>query len=81
MLADAIESKMRTVPELSVANITEVVDFIINDRAKDKQLEYSGLTKSDLIKVRKAFIDEAQVLYHQRIKYPEKAGNTNQSNK
>jgi putative nucleotidyltransferase with HDIG domain len=71
MLADAIESKMRTLENLTVVNITEVVDFIINSRVKDKQLQYSGLTSTDLAKVRKAFIDEAQVLYHQRIKYPD----------
>jgi putative nucleotidyltransferase with HDIG domain len=72
MLSDAIESKMRTVENLTEENISEVIDSIINSRLEDKQLEYSGLTTSDIKLIRQAFIDEAQVLYHQRIKYPEK---------
>lgn len=71
MLADAIESKIRTLSEITPENITDAVDTIIDSRVSDGQLELSGLTKTDLKQVRSAFIEEAKVLYHQRIKYPD----------
>lgn len=72
MLADAIESKLRTYPELTNKIIDEVVDSIIQSRHEEKQLELSGLTKNDLSKIKVAFAESAHSLYHQRIKYHNK---------
>lgn len=69
MLADAVESKMRTYPDLSSKTINEVINSIIESRIAAKQLELCGLTKSDLQKIKIAFGESAHSLYHQRIKY------------
>jgi len=72
MLADAIESRLRTVKELTAHEITHIVESTIASRLEEKQLDLSGLTKTDCVKIRSAFIEAAQTVYHQRIKYPEK---------
>lgn len=72
MLADAIESRLRTVKELTAREITHIVESTITSRLDEKQLDLSGLTKSDCTKLRLAFIESAQTVYHQRIKYPDK---------
>lgn len=69
MLADAVESKMRTYPDLSSKTINEVINSVIESRIAAKQLELCGLTKSDLQKIKIAFGESAHSLYHQRIKY------------
>lgn len=73
MLADAIESRLRTVPELNDKDIIQIVDSTIKSRLEERQLELSGLTNLDLAKIRKALIEAAQSVYHQRIKYPNDA--------
>lgn len=72
MLADAIESRLRTVADLTPNEITHIVESTIESRLEEKQLDISGLTKSDCVKLRSAFIEAAQTVYHQRIRYPEK---------
>ena len=73
MLSDAIESKLRTFPELSDKTIDEVIKSIIQDRLEEKQLELSGLTNGDMLKIKVAFTEAAHSLYHQRIKYHDKS--------
>lgn len=72
MLADTIESRLRTVQELTLHEITHIVDSTLATRLEEKQLDLSGLTKNDCSKIRVAFIESAQTVYHQRIKYPDK---------
>ena len=69
MLADAVESILRTYPDLSDKTIDEVIHSTIESRLEEKQLELCGLSKNDLQKIKVAFSEAAHSLYHQRIKY------------
>ena len=44
---------------------------IINDRLTDGQLDECPLTLGDLDRIRKAFIEVLQGVFHPRIQYPE----------
>ncbi|MBI3495248.1 HDIG domain-containing protein [Candidatus Berkelbacteria bacterium] len=70
MLADGVESKIRSLPALNDHTITEAVDSIFEERLADEQLVLSGVTESDLKKIRASFIDSAKIFSHRRIRYP-----------
>lgn len=72
MMADAIESKMRTLKELNKEIIYQLVGEVIDERSEDNQFDLSGLTKNDLVKLKNSFTEGAQILYHQRLSYPKK---------
>lgn len=69
MLADSCEAKIRTLSEYTDASITQAVDEILENKANDGQLELSGLSASQLRKVRGAFIESLKIMNHRRIKY------------
>lgn len=69
MLADAIEAKVRLVEKLNKESIIQIVDEITNERVHEKELDLSGLTKQELEKIRKSFVDTLSTIHHQRIKY------------
>lgn len=71
MLADAIEAKIRLLDKVTPDKITEIVNEIIDQRLKEKQLELSGLSEQDIVKIRKSFIQTLLVMFHQRIDYPD----------
>lgn len=70
MIADACESAVRAMTEPTPEKIENIVTNIISSRLKDKQLEESPLTFSDLTKIKKAFCNTLIALHHKRIRYP-----------
>lgn len=70
MLADGVESKIRSLPALTGQAVEEVIDSIIEERIADEQLELSGLTELDLKKIRRSFIESVKIFSHRRIRYP-----------
>jgi len=70
MLADAIEAKLRLYHEIDKTKISEVVDEIISDRMRQKQLQLSGLTQDKIKRIRSSFIETLSTIHHQRISYP-----------
>jgi len=71
MLSDSIEAIVRSQDNLTPAKIKELITAIIDEREKNGQLQYSGLTPTDVGKIKKAFFIGCQGIFHQRIKYPQ----------
>jgi cyclic-di-AMP phosphodiesterase PgpH len=71
MLADSVEATTRAERPISHEQIRAIIDRIVADRLRDGQLDESDLTLRDLQKIKGAFADVLQGLFHPRIKYPE----------
>lgn len=71
MLADAIESAVRSLKNADQEVIDEMVDKIIRDRLIDGQLSESPLTQKDLKTVAGVFKRALRGMQHQRVKYHE----------
>jgi len=71
MLADGCESAVRSARPTSPEEIDELVRKVINDRLLRGELNESDLTLRDLNKIRDAFTNILQGVFHPRIKYPE----------
>ncbi len=70
MLADSIEAKLRSLEDYSIHKLTWVIESIINARIKEGQLANSGLTITDLEKIKESFLPILIGIVHPRIKYP-----------
>lgn len=70
MLADEIEAKIRTIPSPDIHQIQKIVSEIIEGRREERQLDFSGLTPIDLLKIEKSFVDSLSDIFHKRISYP-----------
>ena len=69
MLADAVESAVRSIKNASQEMIEEIVDNIINERLFDGQLSESPLTQKDLKVISGVFKRVLRGMQHHRIKY------------
>jgi putative nucleotidyltransferase with HDIG domain len=70
-LADAIESASRSLRKATPQKISSLVDDIVYNRIRDGQLDYCGLSVSDLRVVRKSFSSTLRSMLHSRIDYPQ----------
>ncbi len=71
MLADGIEAAVRAKQTASRAETSRLVSKIITDRLLDGQLNETELTLHDLDRIRQAFVEVLQGVFHPRIDYPE----------
>jgi len=72
MLADSAEAAVRAAHPDSPGEIERIVRKIINDRLVSGELDKCDLTLRDLDRIRSAFIDVLQGVFHPRVQYPEK---------
>jgi len=70
MIADAVESASRAMPDPNPGNIEALVLDLSRKRLADHQFDECGLTFSELAKVEEAIITRLNSIYHTRIKYP-----------
>ena len=70
MLADGVEAASRSLVEPTPSRIRGVVTRILDERARDGQLDDCGLTFRDLAQVREAFVPILTAVHHPRISYP-----------
>lgn len=71
MLADAIESAVRSLQEITPAKIEAVVKNVSNKRMQDGQLDECDMTFRELAKVQASMVKTLAAHYHGRITYPE----------
>lgn len=71
MIADAVESASRVLPDPNPARIEALVRDLSRKRLLDHQFDECGLTFRELAKVEDAIISRLNSIYHTRIKYPE----------
>ena len=70
MLADAVEAATRSLAKPTPSRIREITKQIIDKRMLSGELDNSGLTLSDLARIREAFIPLLTGIHHARIVYP-----------
>ncbi len=81
LLADSVEGATRSLDEHTRAKIEEVVRKIINNKFIDGQLDECNLTLRDIEVISSTFTRVLTVMYHGRVKYPEKKANGHHNKK
>ena len=71
MLADSCEAAVRAAHPASVEEIDKVVRRVITDKLTSGELDECDLTMHDLDRIRAAFVEVLQGVFHPRIKYPD----------
>lgn len=71
MLADAVESALRSLKNPSQDEISNMINKIFTERLNDGQLGDSPLTLKDIKTIANTFIRIARGMFHDRIKYQE----------
>ncbi len=74
LLADAVESSARAMPEPNPSRIESLVRKMASKRLHDGQFDDCDLTFRELAQIQDAMISRLQAIYHSRISYPSSAG-------
>lgn len=70
MLADSCEAALRSLKEATPEEALNMINKILAARWKDRQLEESGLLRSEMPTIAQVFVQVWQQSNHQRIAYP-----------
>lgn len=70
MIADSVEAASRSLDQISIDALDELIQKIINIKLNENQLDESGITLGDLRIIKDAFIEILISSLHQRPKYP-----------
>ncbi len=70
MLVDGIEAASRSLPEKNYEKFKELIDNMIDNKIKSKQLDQSALTFSDINIIKETLLQKLINIYHVRIEYP-----------
>lgn len=76
MLCDAVEAASRSLKEYSPEHISALVDRIIDGKSSDGQLTNSVISLHELNVVREVIKTYIQQMYHSRVSYPKRKGQT-----
>jgi putative nucleotidyltransferase with HDIG domain len=76
LLADALEAASRTLSEPSPSRIERFVDEIVAKRLAEGELDESGLTLTEIGRIKQSFSRVLTGIYHSRIKYPKANNNS-----
>ncbi len=70
MLIDGIEAASRSMKDKTYNNLKNLIDQMIDQKMKDRQLDNSDLTFSDIDKIKQILLRKLVNMYHIRIAYP-----------
>lgn len=70
MIVDGIEAASRSLKEKTKENIQELVNNMVDQKIKNKQLEDSDLTFRDIKIIKETLLNKLMNIYHVRIEYP-----------
>ncbi len=70
MLADAVESASRSLKKVTPGKIQQVIDELANARIREKQLDDSDLTLTEIKTIKESFFSTLSSMMHSRIEYP-----------
>ena len=70
MLVDGIEAASRSLPEKTYDILKELINNMVNQKIKDKQLDNSELTFKDINVIKETLLNKLITIYHIRIEYP-----------
>ena len=71
MMADAVEARLRTLPEYSEETISKNVENMIDMQIADGQFKDAPISFRDVEIVKSVFKEKIKNIYHTRIAYPE----------
>ena len=74
MLADAVESSIRAMPEPTPGRIENQIHAMITRRLSDGQLDDCELTLREVGRIEESFVTSLTAMYHSRVAYPTPAG-------
>ncbi len=77
MLADSCEAALRSLKDVNPEQALVMVNNILRARWQDNQMVDSGLTREEMTKIAKIFVEVWQQFHHKRIAYP-KAKSSNE---
>jgi len=82
MIVDGIEAASRSLKEKTMENLRELINKMVEQKIRDKQLDQSELTFSDIKTIKETLLKKLMNIYHVRIEYPKEKENntTNQEN-
>jgi putative nucleotidyltransferase with HDIG domain len=69
MIADSCEAACRAIDEPTNANITEMVEKVVNDKTNDEQFCECDITLKELQLIKESAMSTLIRMYHSRIKY------------
>ena len=70
MLADSVESSVRSLRERTAARVKGMVREIVRGKLEDGQLDESDLTLRDLTRIEESFLPVLMGVFHPRVAYP-----------
>ncbi|WP_017652740.1 HD family phosphohydrolase [Fortiea contorta] len=70
MLADSCEAALRSLKDATPEQALAMVNNILRARWQDNQMIDSGLTRNEMTKIAKIFVEVWQQFHHKRIAYP-----------
>jgi len=70
MICDSVEAASRSVDEPNEANLTMMIDRIVDGKEEDRQFDDSQMTFNELSQIKKALLKALLLTHHVRIKYP-----------
>ncbi len=70
MLVDGIEAASRSMKEKNFENLKKLIDQMIDQKMKERQLNNSNLTFSELEQIKEILLRKLVNIYHVRIEYP-----------
>jgi len=71
MLADSAEAATRSIEDMTPKKIEQMVDYIIDNKIKDGQLDESDITLREISIIKKTLLEGLISIYHSRISYPD----------
>jgi hypothetical protein len=76
MIADAVESAMRSMKEPTAGRVEDLVHSLTAKRLADGQFDECDLTIRDMARIERSMVKTLMSIYHGRISYPSTAGIT-----
>lgn len=70
MLIDGIEAASRSMKEKTFSNFKTLIDNMIEQKIRERQLDNSDLTFADIDKIKEILLHKLVNIYHVRIEYP-----------
>ena len=70
MLVDGIEAASRSLKDKKYENLKDLIDNMIDQKIKLKQLDQSALTFNDINIIKETLLNKLVNIYHIRIEYP-----------
>ena len=70
-MADSVEAASRSLKSVTLNDLDELVDKIIDYQIRENQLTDAPVTFKDISEVKRIFKMKLKNIYHARIEYPE----------